>query len=83
MERKVLLDEIRMDFNIKIKHVPFLSDIILDEKFTDVQHILNFADGGSVINNQVIREGIVFKRYDGNGYHFKAVSNKFLLKTGE
>ena len=82
VERKVLLDEIRMDFNIEIKHVPFLSDIILDEKFTDVQHILNFADGGSAINNQVIREGIVFKRSDGK-FHFKAVSNKFLLKTGE
>ena len=78
MERKVLLDEIRMDFNIEIKHVPFLSDIILDEKFTDVQHILNFADGGSAINNQVIREGIVFKRSDGK-FHFKAVSNRFLM----
>ena len=81
-ERRGLLDDIKMDFHAEIKHVPFLTSLVLKEKFTDIQHILSFADGGSAINNQVLREGIVFKRWDGK-FHFKAVSNKFLLKTGE
>lgn len=81
-ERRGLLDDIKMDFNTDIKHVPFLTTLALKEKFTNIQEILSFADGKSVINNNILREGIVFKRWDGK-FHFKAVSNKFLLKTEE
>lgn len=63
--------------NFNLKHVPILGYISLD-KFNSIDDILLYADGKSVINGKVLREGVVFKRMDGK-FHFKAVSNKFLL----
>ena len=72
-ERMDLLKEIP-----KIKHVP-----VLHESFSlgqldrfDLDCLLTMANGPS-LNNKV-REGIVFKRLDGQ-FSFKAINNKFLL----
>ena len=42
-----------------------------------ISDLLDFAEGKSL--NHPIREGLVFKRMDGQ-FSFKAISNKFLLK---
>lgn len=60
----------------KIKHVPVLGyDVI--EKDVTLDYFLKQADETKSINND-IAEGIVFKRMNGK-YHFKAISNQFLL----
>lgn len=50
-----------------------LLDLTIDE-------ILTMAEGKSELNAQTEREGIVFKRMDGKA-SFKAISNRFLMKT--
>lgn len=66
--------------SIGLKHVPitFESLDIHDMKQADV---LAMADGMSIINPNKLREGLVFKQVNGQG-HFKAVSDKYLEKTG-
>lgn len=66
-----------------LKHVPV---IVYSAEFYDtlgiqsVEHILKFAEAKSKLNEGFEREGLVFKH---NGLvSFKAISNKFLLKTG-
>lgn len=69
--------------DLGLKHVPVLeTNYSLNGKTID--DVLLDADGMSQINPSKLREGKVFKRADGkNGQeHFKAVSNKYLLKTG-
>jgi RNA ligase (TIGR02306 family) len=44
---------------------------------TSIESALAFAEGPSLVND--IREGVVFKRVDGQ-FSFKAISNTFLLK---
>jgi RNA ligase (TIGR02306 family) len=44
---------------------------------TDTQGLLRYAEGPSL--NHQTREGLVFKRIDGE-FSFKAISNRFLLK---
>ena len=62
-------------------HVPVIG--IMSLSGMDRAQVLEMADGQSLINTKKLREGLVFKRADGNGdEHFKAVSNKYLLKTG-
>jgi RNA ligase (TIGR02306 family) len=66
-----------------LKHVPVIA---YSAEFYDtlgiqsVEHILKFAEAKSKLNEGFEREGLVFKH---NGLvSFKAISNKFLLKTG-
>ena len=62
-----------------IEHVPVLhSSATLEELgTTTVELLLAFAEGPSI--NNKIREGVVFKRKDGQ-FSFKAISNLFLAK---
>ncbi len=46
----------------------------------DIKSMLAFADGPSITHQ--VREGVVFKRFDGN-FSFKAISQKFLLKEAD
>lgn len=65
---------------LNLHHVPL---IITDQSKifeNGMQSILAFAEGGSVINYTRQREGVVFKSHTSN-FHWKAISNKFLLKT--
>jgi RNA ligase (TIGR02306 family) len=48
-----------------------------------VDEILKEAEGKSIFNPKVDREGLVFKLAKDGDVSFKAISNKWLLKTGE
>lgn len=62
-----------------LKHVPVLDDMfVLND---DVDSLLALAEGKSRLFDTE-REGIVFKQNDG-GMTFKAISNKYLLKSGD
>lgn len=64
-----------------LKHAPilkfgFLENLIVGDL---VQALLEMADGNSLLNPEKLREGLVFKSFDGK-ISFKAVSNMYLLK---
>ena len=62
---------------LKLKHVP-----IIDKEYylpKTMQEMKAAADGQSVINPDVKREGLVYRAFDG-GKSFKNVSNSYLLK---
>ena len=50
-------------------------------EFESVKDILEYSDGPSI--NAKLREGIVWKSKDDGGLSFKAISNKWLMKTGD
>jgi RNA ligase (TIGR02306 family) len=64
-----------------LNHVPVLNEG-KNLNGADVDTILSWADGNSEIGSGPLREGIVFKQVDG-GMTFKAISNKYLLKSGD
>jgi RNA ligase (TIGR02306 family) len=66
-----------------IKHTPVLPECT--EKGLgsgDVAAMLRWAEAKSVLNEKTEREGLVFKCNQNPAVHFKAISNKFLLKGG-
>jgi RNA ligase (TIGR02306 family) len=72
--------EKRQEFckKLELQHAPVLETIQL--KNLSIENIISIADGFSQLNNKVLREGIVFKSLCGT-YHFKSISNQYLLKT--
>jgi len=71
------------DLGIEDLSVPILGTIKL--KDFNLESLVEFADGMSVLNKQVRREGLVFKSLTNEGINnepvsFKAISNKYLLK---
>lgn len=66
---------------LDLKHVPVLEEGMIFSPIETVEDVLLFADGNSKLNPSKLREGLVFKRVDGSE-HWKAVSNKYLIKTG-
>ena len=62
-----------------IQCVPILGEYIFPENIT-MQEFKAFADGKSVINGNVMREGIVFRNIENARQSFKNVSNTYLLK---
>ena len=73
------------DLEIVDLSVPILDTIKLNN--FDLDSLVELADGKSVLNKHVNREGIVFKSYENVGMNdepvsFKAISNKYLLKQG-
>ena len=61
-----------------LRHVPILATAVTPS----IQTALFEAEGKSKLNPATEREGIVYKAVDASA-SFKAISNKFLLKTGE
>jgi hypothetical protein len=61
--------------NWGMKWVPMLGIVRLPETMEEMKSL---ADGNSMVNPEVIREGIVYRSLDGKE-SFKNVSNKFLL----
>jgi RNA ligase (TIGR02306 family) len=62
-----------------LKHVPIIEiDYSISEH--TIYSLLEMADGMSVINPKVPREGLVFKSTTDTSLSFKVVSNKWLLK---
>ena len=67
-----------------INHVPVLTGCADKDLGTgDVAEILVWAEAKSVLNDKTEREGLVFKCNADPAIHFKAISNKFLLKGGD
>jgi RNA ligase (TIGR02306 family) len=66
---------------IGLKHVPILAESITLVG-SSVSSVLADAEGKSQLNGSE-REGIVFKSNSVHNRSFKAISNKWLLKTGE
>ena len=62
-----------------LKHVPVLTDSVSYSNL-EVTELLMLAEGKSVLNTGSEREGLVFKCVTDPSIHFKAISNKFLLK---
>jgi hypothetical protein len=63
-----------------LKWVPIIGEITMD--FNSMEEFKATADGKSVVNPKVLREGYVYRTLDGKD-SFKNVSNKFLLKKGQ
>jgi hypothetical protein len=63
-----------------IRHVPVIGEAaILRES---VEQLLNRAEGRSLLNKDTEREGLVFKSLHDVSVSFKAISNRFLIKSG-
>lgn len=62
-----------------VSHVPIIDRGGIIQQGMD--SIIAGAEGKSLLNEQTEREGLVFKRCDGKA-SFKAISNRFLIKTG-
>ena len=77
-ERMDVYAELKGYKDAEFEHVP-----VLDKAFVlsddSIDSLLEYAEGPSL--NNPIREGIVFKSRSRE-FSFKAISNKFLLKTG-
>lgn len=65
--------------DLGLRHVPVLN--IVPESLT-VDYLLEIAEDKSVLNVNTEREGLVFKCLSNPDIHFKAISNRFLLKSG-
>jgi RNA ligase (TIGR02306 family) len=65
---------------LNLETVPILDEaVLLHDK---IENYLETAEGKSLLNEKTEREGIVFRTHDGN-FSFKAISNRFLLKTND
>jgi RNA ligase (TIGR02306 family) len=64
-----------------ITQVPVVDFIYM--KGQTAESLLAMAEGKSKLNDKIEREGLVFKNSLDPDVSFKAISNKFLLKTGE
>lgn len=62
-----------------MKWVPILGTYTLPQTMEEMKAL---ADGNSVVNTEVMREGLVYRSLDGK-QSFKNVSNKYLLKSKE
>lgn len=59
---------------------------IIDTAFTlpdTMEELKSQADGVSVLNPHIMREGLVYRKTADNTFSFKNVSNKYLLSKGE
>ena len=65
--------------NYGVKFVPLLGTVVLPDSMEELKTL---ADGKSVVNPKVLREGIVYRSVDGVE-SFKNVSREYLLKKGE
>lgn len=71
-------DRLELCEKLGLKHVPVITKLSLINYNIDV--LLTLAEGKSKINTNTEREGIVFKNIQNPQLHFKAISNKFLMK---
>ena len=65
---------------LEIDHVPVIAHASLEKLGIEtIDDLLAYADGPSI--NFKYREGVVFKDLDDPNFTFKAISNKYLMKT--
>ncbi len=68
--------------NFNMNHVPIIDSDFRLNKNSSIDDLLEMADGPARFSkNKVDREGVVFKCNQNPQLHFKAISNKFLLKN--
>lgn len=67
--------------SLRLNHTPIIDAALVMNR--TVETLLTMAEGKSVLNHATEREGLVFKCITDTSIHFKAISNKFLLKSGE
>lgn len=81
VDRNNLLGKLNK-LGVNLKHVPiYFNFVSLRElKITNVDELLAYAEGPSLTHP--VREGLVFKRADGQ-FSFKSISNEYLLKKKE
>ena len=75
-------DAKRICEELGLKWVPYVSDFTITSE-TTVDQLLEIAEGKSLLNNSVEREGLVWRlrKNESNDFvSFKTISNKFLLK---
>lgn len=77
-ERHDMIDEFEL-LGFIINHVPVVEYRVIGN--TSVQEFIDEAEGPS-LNIDSKREGLVYKRMDGQ-FQFKVVSNSYLLKHGD
>ena len=65
---------------MKLDHSPVLSECMTIAPDMTMNSLLEFADGPSILNPMVSREGLVFKNLVNPSESFKIVSNDYLLK---
>jgi len=65
---------------LELPHAPIIARELSINDFNNVEEMLQFAEGKSVINGTE-REGLVFKCTTDNTITFKTISNKWLLKN--
>lgn len=64
--------------NMGLKHVPIIyPEQLLENK--NIDWLLQYAEGRSILNLKQEREGIVFKNIKDPEFTFKVVSNKYLM----
>jgi hypothetical protein len=63
-----------------IKHVSVIGDAAIIRE--SVEQLLIRAEGRSLLNKDTEREGLVFKSLHDASVSFKAISNRFLIKSG-
>nr|QMP83472.1 MAG: hypothetical protein [Caudoviricetes sp.] len=73
-------DRIKFSTEHSIDHVPTFMNICLENVSIDI--LLQMAEEKSLVNHNIEREGLVFKCVEDPSISFKAISNKFLMKTG-
>ena len=71
---------LELSTQINVPIVPVLNELF---EITSIEDILKVADGKSVLNSEVDREGIVIRTRNRRRISFKAISNEFLLKGEE
>jgi RNA ligase (TIGR02306 family) len=64
-----------------LKHVPVVDAEYMFDTDATIEQVLARAENFSTVNPKKQQEGLVFKEVNG-GHHWKAISNKYLLKTG-
>ena len=82
-ERQLIIRDL-VALGATIEQVPVITAV--DTTSLDglsVDDFLEMAEGKSVLNPKTEREGLVFKNQTDPDISFKAISNRWLLKTGE
>ena len=82
-ERRLIIRDL-VALGATIEQVPVITAVgttLLDG--LSVDDFLEMAEGKSILNPKTEREGLVFKNQTDPDISFKAISNRWLLKTGE
>lgn len=79
-KRDAVLQQINQDEEIKIPVCPVVDAAFNMTDSLTMDKLLDYADGYSVINPKVRREGLVFKSLTDSNKSFKIISNEYLLK---